>query len=310
MTTELHNTPDATPRGGSCVVFDTETHSKDAPRIIEAAYGRVSEDNPYIMGPVTESRYNPLCPISLGALVTHSILDEELAECPPYTEFALPADVGFVIGHNVSFDLQACGYPQGVIAIDTYLLAQALIPGLDSYKQAAVLYAIAPDIGFSRQEIRSMVKNAHGAAADIKMCALLYGHMARMLTPYLEHILRAVDLDTKAPGAFFHALGWVGAALKMPLVMTFGKHQGMAVENVPASYKTWYCTQAEKTDPWVVFALEQSQQKSALFTKLVALRATMDAVLEEIHESTRPEAEPEIDLVRDSHGQLALFRPS
>ena len=50
--------------------------------------------NPFVQ------RYNPGKPITLGALATNHIMDEELVDCPSASSFRLPDDVGYIIGHN------------------------------------------------------------------------------------------------------------------------------------------------------------------------------------------------------------------
>src|SRR6218665_2225992 len=49
---------------------------------------------------------HPKKPIELGALATHHILDEELADCPPASGFSLPPGTEYLIGHDVDYDWQ------------------------------------------------------------------------------------------------------------------------------------------------------------------------------------------------------------
>ena len=49
-------------------------------------------------------RFKPTKRINHAALATHHIMEEDLAGCRLSAEFALPADVGYLIGHNVDFD--------------------------------------------------------------------------------------------------------------------------------------------------------------------------------------------------------------
>jgi exodeoxyribonuclease X len=54
-------------------------------------------------------RYNPGKPISLGALATHHIIDEDLSGCPPHTDFRLPEGIEYLIGYNVDYDWRVIG---------------------------------------------------------------------------------------------------------------------------------------------------------------------------------------------------------
>ncbi|WP_407058822.1 3'-5' exonuclease [Ralstonia syzygii subsp. celebesensis] len=93
------------------IIFDTETTGINEPAIIEAAW--VAVNDPFtlaVMGEF-EQRYNPGKTIELGALATHHILDEEVADCPPASEFSLPPGTEYIIGHNVDYDWKVIGEP-------------------------------------------------------------------------------------------------------------------------------------------------------------------------------------------------------
>jgi hypothetical protein len=79
------------------IIFDTETTGLEAPEIIEAAWLEVNSLAPMSYGACFEQRYRPSKPISIAALATHHILDEELVDCPTSSEFALPAIVSISI---------------------------------------------------------------------------------------------------------------------------------------------------------------------------------------------------------------------
>ena len=79
------------------IIFDTEATDKKNPVIIEAAWLEVESFEPFTTGLSWVQRYNPGKPISLGALATHHIMDEELVDCPPSTSFGLPDDCEYMI---------------------------------------------------------------------------------------------------------------------------------------------------------------------------------------------------------------------
>ena len=121
------------------IIFDTEATDIKEPVLIEAAWLEVTGFAPLTIGSQFVQRYNPGKPISLGALATHHILDEELVNCPPASSFTLPSDVAYLIGHNVDFDWQVLGQPP-IKRICTLALARKLWPNLDSHSQSALLY--------------------------------------------------------------------------------------------------------------------------------------------------------------------------
>ena len=109
------------------IIFDTETTGLEAPEIIEAAWLEVNSLAPMTYGACFEQRYRPSKPISIAALATHHILDEELVDCPTSSEFALPQHVDYLIGHNIDFDWTVIGMPD-VRRICTLSLARAVWP--------------------------------------------------------------------------------------------------------------------------------------------------------------------------------------
>jgi exodeoxyribonuclease X len=69
------------------IIFDVEATDKNDAVIIEAASLDVTSINPLSVGNPWVQRYNPGKPISLGALATHHIMDEELVNCPASSSF-------------------------------------------------------------------------------------------------------------------------------------------------------------------------------------------------------------------------------
>ena len=103
------------------IIFDTEATDKNNPVIIEAAWLEVEGFEPLATGASWVQRYNPGRPISLGALATHHIMDEELVDCPPSSSFLLPSDCEYIIGHNVDFDRSATSFFKRVFSCSSSL---------------------------------------------------------------------------------------------------------------------------------------------------------------------------------------------
>lgn len=213
------------------LIFDTEATDKNNPVIIEAAWLELASLEPFETTHPWVQRYNPGKPISLGALATHHILDEELVDCPPSNSFSLPEDTQYLIGHNVDFDWQAIGNPD-IKRICTLALARSTWPNLDSHNQSALLYFL------DRNHAKDMLKNAHSALADVAICAVI-----------LKHICQIRSITT------IEELWLASEKARAPSVMPFGKHKGMPMSDVPADYKRWLLGQGD-IDPYLRKALE------------------------------------------------------
>ncbi|MBU3577297.1 putative quorum-sensing-regulated virulence factor [Polynucleobacter sp. UK-Kesae-W10] len=201
------------------IIFDVEATDKNDAVIIEAASLDLTSLNPFEVGNPWVQRYNPGKPISLGALATHHILDEELVNCPASSSFRLPAGTKYLIGHNIDFDWLAIGKPE-VKRICTLALARSLWPELDSHTQSALLYY------FERDTARDQLRNAHSALADVWICSKIVGKIIDQLHP--------VSLD---------ALWEMSEKARIPTIMPFGKHKGEPISQVPSDYKQWMLRQ-------------------------------------------------------------------
>ena len=136
------------------IIFDTEATGIKEPVLIEAAWVELASIDPFTVTNPFVQRYNPGKPITLGALATHHIMDEELVDCPPASSFRLPDDVSYIIGHNVDFDWEVIGRPE-IKRICTLALARKLWPDVDSHTQSALLHYL------ERNSAREQLRNAH-----------------------------------------------------------------------------------------------------------------------------------------------------
>lgn len=217
------------------IIFDTETTGINEPAVVEAAWIQIHD--PYSLA-VMESfaqRYNPGKPIELGALATHHILDEEVADCPPASEFSLPAGTKYLIGHNVDYDWKVIGEPD-VKRICTLALCRHLFPEADSHTQSAMIYL------FERDSARQRLRNAHSAMDDVMNC--------RVVLDYALNKLGGVTNETT-----WEEIWQASEKARIPTVMNFGKHKGMAIKDVPSDYKAWLLRQPD-VDPYLVKAIK------------------------------------------------------
>lgn len=231
---------------------DTETtgtdHEKD--QIIEAAWLHLPQTVAEFCAVKTpdvfefyHERFKPSIPISLGAMSVHNIIDEDLTDCLDHDQFAFPHDADYLIGHNIDFDWQMMGEPE-VRRICTLALSRSLFPELDSHKQAAMIYHIGT-IYNRRAWARDVVKGAHAALDDVRMCAALL----RFLILMLKH--KGTEVES------WEQLALISDEARIPTVMSFGKHKGLRIEDVPSDYVRWYRGQVDK-DEWLLKAFARA----------------------------------------------------
>lgn len=224
----------------TAIIFDTETTGVSEPVIVEAAWLLLNNPVDCAICDKFLGRYNPGKPIELGALATHHILDEELVSCPPANSFELPEGTEYLIGHNIDFDWRAIGEPP-VKRICTLALSRYLHPELDDHAQSAMLYHYSADRALTRDRLRS----AHSAQADVRNCHSL-------LTCLLDDLEERGDLN---PACVDWETVWqVSERARVPTVMTFGKHKGERIADVPGDYKAWLLRQPD-VDPYLAKAL-------------------------------------------------------
>jgi len=217
------------------LVFDTETTNADeTAEVIEAAWIDQETEAQYC------ERFLPSGPISFGAMATHHIMLHDLSGCRPSTEFTLPA-CDYLIGHNIDFDWRVIGSPD-VKRICTLALSRYLWPETDSHKQGAMMYFL---FGADAQEI---VQGAHNALEDVRMCQMILHACVGELAQ------RGVCVDT------WEDIWKASEVARVPTVMSFGKHKGTLVKDVPRDYMRWYLGQTD-TDEYMRKAFLQVMQR-------------------------------------------------
>lgn len=217
-------------------IVDTETTGiADDSEVVEMAWISLGEGlNP--TEPVTYRRYRPEGAMSFGALATHHILPSELEDRAPSYDAKLPADCTYMIGHNVDFDWKMLGHPE-VKRIDTLPIARRLWPDCDSHSQSALYYYLFGATEKSRERLR----NAHSAVEDVLNLVDIFGRILEAS----PQVVTVADL---------YALS---EACRIPTHMTFGKHKGLPIEDVPKSYVSWYARQ-DNPDPYLLKAFKKA----------------------------------------------------
>lgn len=226
---------------GTVLIFDTESTSVKDPRLVEAAWIQLADGPPSVV-PVEKfsSRYNPGRPIECGAMATHHIVDEYVADQPPANGFRLPEDIAFLIGHNVDFDYQvalSCGPQPAPKRICTLALARALWPEADSHGLAALCYLVA------RRDAMVFCPCAHDAETDVVLCCLLLDKILARLKP-----------------ATWDELWQASEQARIPTHLSFGKHKGVAIKDAPRDYRDWLLRQPD-IDPYLRQAVQESMRR-------------------------------------------------
>lgn len=224
------------------IILDTETHTLNG-YPIEVAYapiqlqqGKISLDKSQIF----DQFYQVDEPISYAAMAVHHILESDLIDQPHYTSFRLPEETLYIIGHNIDYDIRAvqkCGVDTSHIkAICTLALARLVWPDVEAHNISALIYMISK----GSEKARDMIKKAHRADMDIILTANI-----------LMHIVHHLQIDS------IEALYAASEDARIPRVMSFGKHRGTAIADLPNDYIQWLLRQDE-LDPYLRKALENA----------------------------------------------------
>ena len=222
------------------IILDTETHTLNG-QPIEIAYapiqiqdGKISLDKSQIF----DQLYQVDEPISYAAMAVHHILESDLVDQPQYTEFQLPPSTVYIIGHNVDYDIAAiarCGVDTTQLKpICTLALARRVWENADAHYISALIYQISK----GSAKAREMLKGAHRADADIILTANI-----------LMHIIHHLNIQS------IEQLYLASEEARIPKSITFGKHKGTAIAELPKDYIQWLLRQ-DDLDTYLRKALE------------------------------------------------------
>ena len=206
------------------LIFDTETHKLHGDIIEAGALDFTFENGELKIGYEHDlGRFKPSEPISLGAMAVHHILDEDLKDCKPFTDFKIPVRLNtrYLIGHNIDYDVQAMnrtGFDfnaqliQPFEAICTLAMARRLWPQLESHSLTALAYHVSEN----KRQTRICLKEAHSAIND---CYTTF------------EILKAIVItaglnDMEDLAAFsYHS--------RTPTHIFYGEYKGYAISDLP-----------------------------------------------------------------------------
>jgi exodeoxyribonuclease X len=209
---------------------DTETATMKGP-IVDLAFIEIDE-NLEVVG-TYESLIDPLVPIAPAAQAVHGISQAMVADAPTMAEM-LARDGNFlgegepiiIFGHNVQFDCRMLD-AEGVLPREytkgcTLRMARNMWPDLDDERENHKLGTLAIMFGLESGP-------AHRAMGDAVTCLNLLRHIA----------------DTGKVSSFDELLALGTRTLSLDTKITFGKHKGMKLKNLPIGYVEWVCKQTD-----------------------------------------------------------------
>ena len=224
------------------IILDTETHALNGLPIeiayapVELQQGQLSLDKEKIF----DQLYSVNEPISYGSMAVHHILESDIEGQPFYTEFKLPKEVTYIIGHNIEYDIKAierCGVDVSHLKpICTLALARQVWKDAEAHNISALIYQISK----GSEKARQLLKGAHRADADIILTANILMHIISLTN--------ATDMEE---------LYQLSEEAKIPKTMPFGKHKGVNLKDLPTDYVSWLRKQAD-LDPHLLTALDKA----------------------------------------------------
>lgn len=217
-------------------VFDTETASLEG-GVCDLAI--VTINNNFEVVREFESLIDPERPISPAAMGIHHITNEMVYDKPTLSEAMglwgnpFKRENAIVGGHNVAFDIRMVSsvLPQMYGKVCTLKLARLVYPELENHQLQTIRYTFGLEAG-----------PAHRAMGDVITCLSFLKHIAREKDTDLEGLFqlcrKPISLDTK---------------------ITFGKHKGTRLRDLPTSYVHWLLGNADSLDPDIREALMASR---------------------------------------------------
>ena len=218
------------------LLADTETTGvKATDAVCEVAWREIdAEFNTLREG---MSIINPMMPINYAASAVNGITDAMVADAPTLDEYMRSAgdplmgeDV-VLICHNVAFDHRFLKphMSEGAKTLCTLKCARVVYPEAENHKQsvlAAMLGIYVPR------------EKAHSADGDLDVLAQLLQCLCRDSGRDLEGLMEIQNRPRKI------------------LKMSFGKHRGRLLSELPADYVHWLLTKADNVDADLRASLE------------------------------------------------------
>ena len=206
---------------------DTETTGlgKDA-GIVEISW--VETDENFNEAGRHYSLINPEKPIQPGAMGAHGITEAMVANSPTISEFMaeagypLDVDGGVLVAHNAAFDIvHFAPWMRDPLTLCTLKAARVIYPEADNHKLTTLKYYLG---------LEGCHDRAHSADEDVNVLMQLVKRMCQDAECGLPELLHIQNIPRK-----IHK-------------MSFGKHRGKNLSELPKDYVNWLLTKADNID--------------------------------------------------------------
>jgi len=174
------------------------------------------------------SLINPEKPIQPGAMGAHDITEAMVAGSPTISEFMeeagypLDVDGGVLVAHNAAFDIvHFAPWMREPLTLCTLKAARVIYPEADNHKLTTLKYYLGLDGCHDR---------AHSADEDVNVLMQLVKRMCLDAECGLPELLHIQNIPRK-----IHK-------------MSFGKHRGKNLSELPKDYVNWLLTKADNID--------------------------------------------------------------
>ena len=174
------------------------------------------------------SLINPEKPIQPGAMGAHGITEAMVADSPTISEFMeeagypLDVDCGVLVAHNAAFDIvHFAPWMREPLTLCTLKAARVIYPEADNHKLTTLKYYLGLDGCHDR---------AHSADEDVNVLMQLVKRMCQDAECGLPELMHIQNIPRK-----IHK-------------MSFGKHRGKALSELPKDYVNWLLTKADNID--------------------------------------------------------------
>jgi len=236
-------------------VLDTETTAKDNPRIIEMSVGIMDVQNARDFNSgitLRTERYLPPEPITVGAMATHNITNEMVADKQPFSDGILINLLGqynvpenILVAHNAPFDIQALkneGVDIKMRVVDTYRCCKHMLANrndIESYSLSYMKYYLRLDLEEKPIGVETQNMDAHTAAGDVLTTYYLFRRMCNK-----EGLAKLLEYT------------------EMPILLEkfrFGKHEGKYIKDIVSTdinYAFYILNKMTNPDPDLVYTIK------------------------------------------------------
>ena len=182
------------------------------------------------------SLINPEVPIEFGAMAIHGITEEMVADAPRIDQFMesegfpLSGPDVVLVAHSASFDIKFFApWMDAPNTLCTLKCARVLYPDAEAHKLGVLRCMLG---------LEGDVRKAHSAQEDVSVLIQLAKRMCSDFDVTLADLMKIQNQPRNIK------------------VISFGKHRGKRLVDLPRDYVVWLLTKADNVDPDLRYSLE------------------------------------------------------